>query len=192
MNQKQKKSPKKNLQTNLSRLISYSDTNLNYQATYEEIEEASGCTGLINSDGTLNLNMILKGAHSVILKENSFKLSELILNILENLINIDILSSEEIDDKLADARASSTLSESSISFLNMLETKFNDNFYLAIDLTMRIIKWLGCSICDANSKSFQNDQLRGKIKFLLGRLQKKNSKRFKKYLFIFLILIFIL
>lgn len=167
--------------TNLNRLISFSDTNINYQANYDDLEEASGSTGLINSDGTLNLNMILKGAHSVVFKENSFKLCELVLNILENLINIDILPSEDIDNKLEEAKLSTTtLSEASISYLDTLETKFNENFYLAIDLAMRCMKWLGCTICQINAKNFLNDQLRGKIKFLLGRLHKKNPKRFKK------------
>jgi hypothetical protein len=167
--------------TNLSRQISYSDTNINYKDTYEDTEEeVSGTSGLVNSDGSLNLHMILKGAHSVILKENSFKLCELVLNILENLMNIDILCSEDIDIRLEAAKKSTSLSESSFAYLDTLEAKLNENFYLAIDLAMRNIKWLGCNICQANLKSFQNDQLRGKIKFLLGRLQKKNPKRFKK------------
>ena len=150
--------------------------------TYEDTEEeVPGSTGLINSDGTLNLNMILKGAHSVILKDNSFKLCELVLNILENLMNIDILCSEDIDVKLEAAKSSTSLSEASYAYLDMLEAKLNENFYLAVDLAMRNIKWLGCTICQVNLKNFQNDQLRGKIKFLLGRLQKKNPKRFKRY-----------
>lgn len=179
LNQKRKGNRKQ--ATNLSRLISYSDSNINYQESYEDLEGASGSTGLINSDGTLNLNMVLKGAHSVILKENSYKLCELVLNILENLINIDILSSEDIDNKLEEAKLSPTLSESSLAYLDSLELKFNENFYLAVDLALRNIKWLGCSICQTNSKSFHNDQLRGKIKFLLGRIQKKNSKRFRAF-----------
>ena len=183
-----KKSPTKKTKTtttsavtNLSKLISYSDTNINYQNTYEDTEEeVSGTAGLINSDGSLNLNMILKGAHSVILKENSFKLCDLVLNILENLMNIDILCSKDIDIKLEAAKKSTSLSEASFAYLNTLEAKLNENFYLAVDLAMRNIKWLGCTVCQVNMKNFLNDQLRCKIKFLLGRLQKKNPKLFKK------------
>ena len=164
----------------LSRLISFSDTSINYQANYEELEEASGSAGLINIDGSLNLNMILKGVHSVIMKENSVKLCELALNILENLMNIDIMPSEEIDQKLEHAKANFSLSQSSQAYLDDLEAKYNENFHLATDAVLRNIKWLGCINCQPNSKSFLNDQLRGKIKLLLGRLHKKNAKRFKE------------
>jgi len=105
----------------LNRLISYSDTHINYQANYKDIEEASGSSGLINLDGSLNLNMVLKGLHSVILKENSLKLCELTLFILENLMNIDIMPSEEIDKKLEHAKKNLDLSQSACAFLDDLE-----------------------------------------------------------------------
>ena len=165
----------------LNRLISFSDTNINYQANYKDIEEASGSSGLINLDGSLNLNMILKGLHSVILKENSLKLCELTLYILDNLTSIDIMPSEEIDSKLAHAKANLPLSESSHSFLDNLEVKYNENFYLATDVALRNIKWLGCINCQMNSKTFLNEQLRGKIKLLLSRLHNKNAKRFREF-----------
>lgn len=123
--------------SNLNRVHSYSDSNIYYQASYEETEEACGSAGLINIDGSLNLNMILKGAHSVLLKENSIKLCELSLNILENLISIDLLPSEEIDEKLEQARAKLTLSQSTHVYLNDLEKKYSENFHLAADLALR-------------------------------------------------------
>ena len=121
----------------LRKKYSYSDTNINYQASYEETEEAPGSAGLINSNGTLNLNMILKGAHSVVLKENSIKVCDLTLNILENLISIDIMPSEEIDFKLQQAKETFVLSQSSYVYLNDLEDKYSENFYLACDLVLR-------------------------------------------------------
>ncbi len=48
-----------------------------------------------------------------------------------------------------------------------------------MDLILRNIKWLGCVHCVTNSKTLQNDQLRGKFKFLMNTLHKKNFKRFK-------------
>jgi hypothetical protein len=125
--------------TNLDREMSYSDSNIDYQANYEDVEEASGSAGLINLDGSLNLNMILKGCHSVILKENSIKLCDLTLNILENLMNIDILPNEEIDEKLKKARNNTSLSQSSCAYLDDLESKYNENFHLASDLVLRYI-----------------------------------------------------
>lgn len=124
--------------TNLNREMSYSDSLIYYQASYSSAEEgASGSTGLINLDGSLNLNMILKGAHSVLLKENSNKLCELSLNILENLISIDLLPSEEIDRKLEQAKVRLTLSHTSNIYLDDLEKKYAENFHLAADLALR-------------------------------------------------------
>lgn len=91
------------------------------------------------------------------------------------------MPSEEIDSKLADAKANLSLSESSHSFLDDLEVKYNENFYLATDVALRNIKWLGCINCQMNSKTFLNEQLRGKIKLLLSRLHNKNAKRFKEF-----------
>ncbi len=166
---------------NLNRYQSYSDTNINYRESYEDVEEAGGSAGFINVDGTLNLNMILKGMHAVLLKENSIKLCDLSLNIMEHLINIDLLPSEEIDQKLEQAKVSSSLSQSSHVYINNLETKYNENYYLAADLVLRNIKWLGCVYCQSSAKSFSNDQLRGKTNLIIGRLYKKNPSRFKKF-----------
>lgn len=167
--------------TNLDRVISFSDSNINYQFCYDQFEEAAGSTGLINTDGSLNLNMILKGAHSVLLKENCLKLCDLSLNILENLISINILPSEDIDVKLEYARNNLFLSPSSINYLDELESKYNDSYYIAADLALRNIKWLGCIYCQTGSKSFLSDQLRGRVKLILGRLFKKNRLRFQSF-----------
>ena len=167
--------------TNLNRLVSYSDTNINYHADYKDIEEASGCSGLINLDGSLNLNMILKGIHAVILKENSLKLCELAMNILENLMNIDLMPSEEIDAKIEQVRTTLSLAQSSHMFLDDLEVKYNENFNLATDIALKNIKWLGCVNCQINTKTFLNEQLRGKIKLLLSRLHNRNPKRFRAF-----------
>ena len=91
------------------------------------------------------------------------------------------MPSEEIDSKLAHAKANLPLSESSHSFLDNLEVKYNENFYLATDVALRNIKWLGCINCQMNSKTFLNEQLRGKIKLLLSRLHNKNAKRFREF-----------
>jgi hypothetical protein len=173
-----------NTTSNLNRELSASDSHIYYQASYSSMNEedsaVSGATGLINLDGSLNLNMILKGAHAVLLKDNSSKLCELTLNILENLISIDLLPSEDIDRKLELAKDRLTLPNTTRNvYLDDLEKKYAENFYLAADLALRNVKWLGCVHCQSSSKSFLNDQLRGKVKLLLDRLNKKNSKRFK-------------
>jgi hypothetical protein len=98
----------------------------------------SGATGLINLDGSLNLNMVLKGAHAVLLRDNSSKLCELTLNILENLITIDLLPSEDIDRKLELAKSRLTLPHTTKNlYLDDLEKKYAENFHLAADLALR-------------------------------------------------------
>ncbi len=92
------------------------------------------------------------------------------------------MPSEELDAKIEHAKANLILSQSSHSFLDDLETKYNENFNIACDLALRNIKWLGCYNCQLNSKTFLNEQLRGKVKLLLSRLHNKNAKRFKKYI----------
>lgn len=64
--------------------------------------------------------------------------------------------------------------------------KYNENFFLATDVALRNIKLLGCFNCQMNSKTFLNEQLRGKIKLLLGRLHSKNARRFKAFFKIFI------
>jgi hypothetical protein len=175
-----------NNNNNNNRYLSYSDTSVNYRESYEEVEEAGGSAGFINTDGTLNLNMILKGMHAVLLKENSIKLCDLSLNIMEHLINVDLLPSEHIDKRLEQAKRSTSLSAASHIYVNNLESKYSENYYLAADLVLRNIKWLGCLYCCSHqsssaAKSFSNDQLRGKTKLIISRLYKKNPSRFKKF-----------
>jgi hypothetical protein len=133
------KSKLKKPKANLNKMLSFSDSNLSYQDSYENTESAPGSAGLINLDGTLNLNMILKGIHSVIIKNNSNKICELALNILTNLINIDIMPCEEIDAKIEEIKTSFDLSQASLSYLSKLEIKYNENFYLATDLVLRYL-----------------------------------------------------
>jgi hypothetical protein len=120
-----------------------------------------------------------QGVHSVICKNSSSKLCELSLNILDTLINIGIIPTEETDYKLAAIRTNLQYPQSLRNYLNDFESKHSENYGLAMDLVLRNIKWLGCIHCVYNAKTFVNDQLRGKLKFLLNTLQKKNSKRFK-------------
>jgi hypothetical protein len=53
-------------------------------------------------------------------------------------------------------------------------------------MNSRNAKWLGCNHCHTMSKSFLNDQLRGKVKLILNSLYKKNPKRFKEYFEMFI------
>lgn len=119
---------------------SYTSVNNPNQEDEDENTAASvnGAAGLVNQDGSLNLNMILKGAHAVLLRDNSNKLCELTLNILENLISIDLLPSEDIDRRLELAKQRLTLPQTTRNlYLDDLEKKYAENFHLAADLALR-------------------------------------------------------
>ena len=140
-----------------SRALSQSDTCISYEASYEEVEEAAGSAGLVNSDGSLNLSMCLKAAHSVVLKEsNSATVCDLSLQILDQLVQIDIIPSELLDSKLRRVQAqqrkqdqqqqqqqqqsgkSNAKTTSGNLYLNELESRLDENFQLACDLCFRL------------------------------------------------------
>ena len=55
------------------------------------------------------------------------------------------MPSEEIDFKLQQAKETFVLSQSSYAYLNDLEDKYNENYYLACDLVLRYFKKLQIS-----------------------------------------------
>ncbi len=50
----------------------------------------------------------------------------------------------------------------------------------------RILKRLGCSNCQSRGRSFNADQLRGKVRVSLNKLRLLNQHRFEKYKISFL------
>ncbi|CAF0895311.1 unnamed protein product [Rotaria sp. Silwood1] len=173
---------------NIMKTYSVSDSEINYKFL-EEIEEAQGSSAYINRSGTINFGVVLAGIHAVICKEHHLKVCELVMNILDVLLGLAVISSSEDDlhkkqlltvgntGTTNDDRGDEQIEE----WLKQIDAKEEEKFQLAVDITLRIIKRLGCSHCQPRGRSFTADQLRGKVRLSLNKLRILNHHRFEKY-----------
>ncbi|CAF0992403.1 unnamed protein product [Rotaria sordida] len=173
---------------NLMKTYSVSDSEINYKFL-EEIEEAQGSSAYINRSGTINFGVVLAGIHAVICKEHHLKVCELVMNILDVLLGLAVISSSEDDlhkkqlltvgntGPTSDDRGDEQIEE----WLKQIDAKEEEKFQLAVDITLRIIKRLGCPHCQPRGRSFTADQLRGKVRLSLNKLRILNQHRFEKY-----------
>jgi hypothetical protein len=111
---------------------SISDSGINYK-NLEEIPEAQGSSGYINRDGTINFSVILAGIHAVVCKEYHLKVCELVMNILDVLFGLNVISSSENEQLLKNQRGNEFLEE----WLEQMDIKENEKFQLAIDIILR-------------------------------------------------------
>ncbi|CAF4726018.1 unnamed protein product, partial [Rotaria socialis] len=173
---------------NTMKTFSVSDSEINYKFL-EEIEEAQGSSAYINRSGTINFGVVLAGIHAVICKEHHLKVCELVMNILDVLLGLAVISSSEDDmhkKQLLAVGNSGTAGEDRVDeqmeeWLKQIDAKEEEKFQLAVDITLRIIKRLGCPHCQPRGRSFTADQLRGKVRLSLNKLRILNQRRFEKY-----------
>ncbi|UJR28934.1 hypothetical protein I4U23_010152 [Adineta vaga] len=173
--------------TNLNTMKTYSvsDSEINYKFL-EEIEEAQGSSAYINRSGTINFGVVLAGIHAVICKEHHLKVCELVMNILDVLLGLAVISSSEDDmhkkQLLTVGNSGTTAGDEHVEeWLKQIDAKEEEKFQLAVDITLRIIKRLGCPNCQPRGRSFTADQLRGKVRLSLNKLRLLNQHRFEKY-----------
>jgi hypothetical protein len=196
--------------SNLSAMKTYSvsDSEINYKFL-EEIEEAQGSSAYINRSGTINFGVVLAGIHAVICKEHHLKVCELVMNILDVLLGLAVISSSEDDvhkrqlltvGNTPTATTAERTDEQVEEWLKQIDAKEEEKFQLAVDITLRyslgtrkmssyhrnfrIIKRLGCPNCQPRGRSFTADQLRGKVRLSLNKLRLLNQRRFEKYDFV--------
>ncbi len=129
--------------TNLTTMKTYSvsDSEINYKFL-EEIEEAQGSSAYINRSGTINFGVVLAGIHAVICKEHHLKVCELVMNILDVLLGLAVISSSEDDihkKQLLTVGNSGTTSgdEQVDAWLKQIDAKEEEKFQLAVDITLR-------------------------------------------------------
>ncbi|CAF3808214.1 unnamed protein product [Rotaria magnacalcarata] len=176
--------------TNLTamKLGSVSDSAINYKFL-QEAEEAQGSNGYINRNGTVNFGVILAGIHAVICKEHHFKVCELVMNILDVLFGLTVISSTE-DETYKKKLSNNGKEHIKTTFertqeyiekwLKQIDTIEDEKFQLALDIILRILKRLGCSNCQPRGRSFLLDQLHGKARLLLNKLRLLHQERFEK------------
>lgn len=133
--------------TNLNSMKTYSvsDSEINYKFL-EEIEEAQGSSAYINRSGTINFGVVLAGIHAVICKEHHLKVCELVMNILDVLLGLAVISSSEDDlhkkQLLAVGHSGTTgpadrTDEQVEEWLKQVDAKEEEKFQLAVDITLR-------------------------------------------------------
>jgi hypothetical protein len=129
--------------TNLNSMKTYSvsDSEINYKFL-EEIEEAQGSSAYINRSGTINFGVVLAGIHAVICKEHHLKVCELVMNILDVLLGLAVISSSEDDlhkKQLLTVGNSGTATgnEQVEEWLKQIDAKEEEKFQLAVDITLR-------------------------------------------------------
>lgn len=131
---------------NAMKTYSVSDSEINYKFL-EEIEEAQGSSAYINRSGTINFGVVLAGIHAVICKEHHLKVCELVMNILDVLLGLAVISSSEDDfhkKQLLTVGHSGTSStpvdraeEQVEEWLKQVDAKEEEKFQLAVDITLR-------------------------------------------------------
>ena len=133
--------------TNLSAMKTYSvsDSEINYKFL-EEIEEAQGSSAYINRSGTINFGVVLAGIHAVICKEHHLKVCELVMNILDVLLGLAVISSSGDDlhkkQLLTVGNGGTTTTadradEHVEEWLKQVDAKEEEKFQLAVDITLR-------------------------------------------------------
>jgi hypothetical protein len=129
--------------TNLNTMKTYSvsDSEINYKFL-EEIEEAQGSSAYINRSGTINFGVVLAGIHAVICKEHHLKVCELVMNILDVLLGLAVISSSDDDmhkkQLLTVGNSSTTTADEQIEeWLKQIDAKEEEKFQLAVDITLR-------------------------------------------------------
>jgi hypothetical protein len=129
--------------TNLNTMKTYSvsDSEINYKFL-EEIEEAQGSSAYINRSGTINFGVVLAGIHAVICKEHHLKVCELVMNILDVLLGLAVISSTEDDihkkQLLTLGNSGTTAGDEQIEeWLKQIDAKEEEKFQLAVDITLR-------------------------------------------------------
>jgi hypothetical protein len=132
--------------TNLNTMKTYSvsDSEINYKFL-EEIEEAQGSSAYINRSGTINFGVVLAGIHAVICKEHHLKVCELVMNILDVLLGLAVISSSEDDVHKkqlltvgnSGGGVTTTGDEQVEEWLKQIDAKEEEKFQLAVDITLR-------------------------------------------------------
>lgn len=124
---------------------SVSDSEINYKFL-EEIEEAQGSSAYINRSGTINFGVVLAGIHAVICKEHHLKVCELVMNILDVLLGLAVISSSEDDvhkrqlltvGNTPTTNTAERTDEQVEEWLKQIDSKEEEKFQLAVDITLR-------------------------------------------------------
>ncbi|KAL1123884.1 hypothetical protein AAG570_001654, partial [Ranatra chinensis] len=132
---------------------SLSDSNVNYSC--DDSPEAAGSSHYITPDGDIDLHVVLKGIHSVALRDSaicSLRVCEGILNVVEVVLGMAVLNED------------------------------NDKQHITHSCILRVLRHLGCPHgCGDSQRGPPADFLRSQIQTLLSRIHRSSPKQFAKF-----------
>ena len=119
--------------------LSASDREINYKCL-EEGEDMQGASEYVNRNGTMNFGVILAGLHAISCKEKHLRICELVMNILDVLFGLAVISSTDDDrekEKWFHPRDQQRRSEVMDEWHKQIDVKDNQKYQLAMDIILR-------------------------------------------------------
>ncbi|KAF0286805.1 Protein unc-80 [Amphibalanus amphitrite] len=166
---------------------SYSDSDVSYSA--EELTEAAGSTYYINKHGGIDLVMLLKGLHSVVLRNrqtNTLRVTEAIVSLLEIMLSMDVMLLDREEERQEGSAAAAGSSGAAATEETAEPERTKAGFlvhYLYMDILVRSFKHMGCAHgCREGYRGPSAEFLRSQAQLLLTRLLKIDERSFKKYM----------
>ncbi|KAK7491630.1 hypothetical protein BaRGS_00017083 [Batillaria attramentaria] len=171
----------------------FTDSNITYQPE-KETTEVPGSKFYIQDNGHINYMVVLQAVHFVAMNNHVPRISEVLLNVLNCLLDLDIIETQTKTDSegarvLTDQSPSSTDEKTGTKTSEPDESKAANGrksgitaHSLAMDSVFRIYKSLGCPQgCGDGVTGPQGDHLRLKGQNCLQHLHKLNPPLFHKF-----------
>nr|XP_027221615.1 protein unc-80 homolog [Penaeus vannamei] len=160
--------------------LSRSQTDSNIQYSHEETVEAPGSTHYITRDGHINLQVLLKAAHSVSQRDAhvcSLRVCEILLHLLDFLLDLGLLKTTKRFEKIDKD------DDQSEEEVKVQKEKEQNPHFVFMDTIIRIYRHLGCQHgCNEGHRGPPADFLRHTGQALLGRLCRHDQSAFRRFL----------
>ncbi|XP_042889771.1 protein unc-80 homolog isoform X4 [Penaeus japonicus] len=160
--------------------LSRSQTDSNIQYSHEETVEAPGSTHYITRDGHINLQVLLKAAHSVSQRDAhvcSLRVCEILLHLLDFLLDLGLLKTTKRFEKIDKD------DDQSEEEVKVQKEKEQNPHFVFMDTIIRIYRHLGCQHgCNESHRGPPADFLRYTGQALLGRLCRHDQSAFRRFL----------
>ena len=122
------------------RKLSFSDTEVNYKGL-EETDELQGSSEYVNRNGTINFGVVLAGLHAVICKDDHLRICELVMNNIDILFGLAVVSSTDDDQEKKKwyqiEKSQSRKNEFVDEWYKYIDRKDDEKYQLAMDIILR-------------------------------------------------------
>ncbi|XP_067205239.1 protein unc-80 homolog isoform X2 [Linepithema humile] len=178
---------------------SQTDSNITYMS--DEVPEAPGSACYITKEGDVDLQVVLRAIHSVVLRDNTSctpRVCEIILNLLELLMDMGVmrhcLREEAIGSNAGsgtgiDNKSETGKKQDSPTGINQQERRHDSNgkgkptaHNLIMNCVIRVLKHLGCPHgCVDGVRGPQADICRSQAQTILTKLHRASSRQFSRF-----------